>query len=117
MRRLNGFENRTSRPAQARRPKAGPWHPPGEEILQQARDFLGTPAFGLRPHFGFACEINDRQFALHNDLQVKRVMKSKQLLVRDKEEMGVNGSRGMRRGSCDQPNRYAGKNGGSERRE
>jgi hypothetical protein len=33
------------------------------------------------------------------------------LLVRDDEGMGVNGSRGMGRRSCDQPDRYAGKDG------
>ena len=31
--------------------------------------------------------------------------------------MGVNGSRGMRRGSRDEPDRYAGKDGGYKRRE
>jgi hypothetical protein len=44
------------------------------------------------------------------------MMKSTQLLVRDGEG-GVNGSRGMRRGSRDEPDRYAGKDGGYKRRE
>jgi hypothetical protein len=40
-----------------------------------------------------------------------------QLLGRDHERMGVDGSRGKRRRSCDQPDRNSGKSGGEKGRE
>ena len=117
MRLPNGFQNRASGLAQPWGPLARFWHPPGEEILKQIRDFFGTAGFCPGTHLGFACEINGRQFALHDELQIKWSRNSTQLFGRDNERVGVEGSRGNLGRPCDEPDRYSGKDGRKKRRE
>ena len=119
MRLLNRFQNRTAGLTKLRFPLAGRWRPPGKEHLQQVSDFFGAAGFGLGAHLGFAREINVRQFALHDELQIKRVMNSMQLiwqlLGRDNERMGAEGPRGNLRRPGNEPNRYSGEHGGKKR--
>jgi hypothetical protein len=65
---LNGLQNRARELAKFRQPFAEP-------APQQARDFLGAPVFGFKPHFGLGRKIDGWQFALHNDLRIEWAMK------------------------------------------
>lgn len=118
LRLLHGSENRAAGQAEPPFPLAEPWPAPGEKRFQKARDFFGATVFGLRPHFGFVREINGRQFALHDNLpDQKQARNSTQLFGRDHKLVGVDGSRGKWRRSCDEPDRNSGKDGGEKRRQ